>query len=224
LTGKRTGKRTGSERWWPLLAAVALVAAGCRQDMHDQPKIEPLEASAFFADGQGARPIPAGTVPRGQLREDDHRWTGKDAAGDFVDALPAGMELDRELLEHGRTRYEIFCSPCHDSTGGGLGMIVRRGFKQPPPLSEARLQGMPAGYFYDVITQGFGQMSSYAKQIPVDDRWAIVAYVRALQLSQNARLASLPEGFEADFRHALEEQAAEEEHGSEGAGDDAGGH
>ncbi len=200
-------------RVWVLAVLVALVAAGCRQDMHDQPKLQAFEASDFFADGKASRPIPAGTVPWGQLRDDTHLWQGKDEAGELVDALP--MPLTRELVERGRDRYEIFCSVCHDSTGGGRGMIVRRGFKQPPPLYEQRLKDLPAGYFFDVMTAGFGLMSSYAKQIPVEDRWAIVAYVRALQLSQSSSLAELPPALQDAFHHGLAapaEPAAEEHH------------
>ncbi len=183
-----------------VIALVCLVATGCRQDMHDQPRLEALEASSFFDNGMASRQLPAGTVPWGQLREDTHLWQGKDASGEFVDALP--MPLTRELVERGQTRYEIYCSVCHDSTGGGRGMIVRRGYKQPPPLYEQRLKDLPAGYFFDVMTAGFGLMSSYKNQIPVEDRWAIVAYVRALQLSTSA-LAELPQGVQAEFHQAL---------------------
>lgn len=179
--------------------------------MHDQPKIEPFEANAFFADGVGSRIPPAGTIARGWLREDTVLWEGKDAAGELVDTLP--MELSQELLQRGQQRFEIYCSVCHGSTGDGLGMIVRRGFKQPPPLYEQRLQEMPVGYFFDVMTNGFGLMSSYAKQVPVKDRWAIAAYIRALQLSQNAALAELPSPIQDEFHAAL--TAAESE------GDDA---
>jgi mono/diheme cytochrome c family protein len=198
-----TGKRSVA------LLAAGLALAGCRQDMHDAPRIEPLEANAFFADGMGARPIPAGTVARGMLTEDPHTFTGRDADGELVDALPAAIELDRALLVYGRERFEIYCSPCHDSTGGGRGMIVRRGFKQPPPLWEARLRQMPLGHFFDVVTRGFGVMSSYARQVPVDDRWAIVAYVRVLQASQATPYDSLS-GAEAEaLRQGLAATAAQ---------------
>jgi mono/diheme cytochrome c family protein len=203
----------GWERVGVRVFCFALLAIGCRQDMHDQPKIEPLEANAFFADGMGARPLPAGTVARGQLRDDVHLWQGKDAAGELVDSLPDGVELSRELLEHGRTRYEIFCSVCHDSTGSGRGMIVRRGFKQPPPLYQERLLAMPMGYFYDVVTNGYGLMSSYSKQLSVSERWAVVAYLRALQLSQTADLGELPGPWQEEFHAAAEAVAAE--HGDE---------
>lgn len=206
LTGK-------TQRLLMLLVAFgALLTVGCRQDMHDQPKIEPYEANAFFADGMGSRPLVAGTIARGWLKEDTVLWQGKDAAGELVETLPESVTLDRALLERGQDRYEIYCSVCHGSTGDGQGMIVRRGFKQPPPLFEERLQEMPVGYFFDVMTNGFGLMSSYTKQISVNDRWAVAAYIRALQLSQNASLAELPSSTQKDFHDAL---------AAESAGDDA---
>jgi len=201
---------------WAALVALALVALGCRQDMHDQPRLEALEESAFFVNGMASRDLPAGTVAWGHLREDTRLYEGKSESGDFIETLP--VAITRELLDRGRSRYEIYCSVCHDSTGGGRGMIVRRGFKQPPPLYEQRLRDMPAGYFYDVITHGFGLMSSYATQIPVDDRWAIVAYLRALQLSQTAVLAELPAELQEEFRHALAAPAADEHAADESEG------
>jgi mono/diheme cytochrome c family protein len=197
-----------------------MLSVGCRQDMHDQPKIEPFEENAFFADGVGSRQPPAGTVARGNLRADTHLYQGTDAAGNVLDALPASIELGEELLRHGQERYEIFCSVCHGSTGAGDGMIVRRGFKQPPPLYEDRLIAMPLGYYFDVMTNGFGVMSSYAKQVPVNDRWAIAAYIRALQLSQTAVLAELPAELGDEMRQGLEAQAAAA-HEGDGHGGDA---
>lgn len=204
------------------LAGLCLAATGCRQDMHDQPKLQPLEASTFFENGMASRPLPAGTIARGHLREDTHLWQGRDAAGDLVDRLPAEIQVTRALLERGHERYEIYCSVCHDSTGGGRGMIVRRGFKQPPPLYEQRLKDLPVGHFFDVMTAGFGLMSSYAQQLQVEDRWAIVAYIRALQLSQASLLSELPQALQDDFHAALAaekaaasepaHQAAEEHH------------
>lgn len=171
------------------LALVALVFVGCRQDMHDQAKYEAYEVSDFFADGQASRlPVP-GTVARGWLREDPHLYRGIGADGGFATTLP--MPLSRDLVERGRERYDIFCSPCHGRTGDGQGMIVQRGFKQPASLHEARLQDMPYGYFFDVMTHGFGEMSSYAAQVPVEDRWAIASYVRALQLSRQVDVTQL---------------------------------
>ncbi len=201
-------KKAPPLRFGALALMAALAALGCRQDMHDQPRLEALEKNAFFENQMASRPIPAGTVPRGLLKDDTRLYQGRDAAGDFVDALP--MALSHELVVRGQSRFEIFCSPCHDSTGGGEGMIVRRGYKQPSPLYEQRLKDMPSGYFFDVITNGFGLMSSYANQVPVEDRWAIVAYIRALQLSQNSALAELPEDLQAGFHQALADAAAAE--------------
>ena len=200
------GRRVGGGCFgpgWRILPVlwVCLVFLGCRQDMHDQPKIEPLEAHSFFADGMGSRVLPEGTVARGFLREDTRLWEGKNDDGSLVDRLP--VTLDRALVERGRERYDIYCSVCHDATGGGRGMIVRRGFKQPRPLYEQRLVEMPVGYFFDVMTNGFGLMSSYAKQVPVEDRWAIAAYIRALQVSHGSRLDELSPSLQAEFREAL---------------------
>ncbi len=171
------------------LAVLLGLLAGCRQDMHDQPKYEPLEASAFYADGRSARQLVPGTVARGQLREDRAFFAGLSEEDQFITALP--LELSVELAERGRNRYDAFCSPCHGRQGDGRGMIVRRGFKEPTSFHEARLRDTPVGYFFDVMTRGFGEMSSYAAQLSPRDRWAIVAYIRALQLSQNAPVAEL---------------------------------
>lgn len=173
-----------------LLALTALLASGCRQDMHDQPKYEPYEGSRFFANSTSARPLPPGTVARGQLREDEPYFTGYTRDDRLVRTMP--IEVGPDTLERGRATFDAFCAPCHDRAGTGRGMIVRRGFKQPPTFHQDRLRNEADGYFFDVITNGFGQMPSYAAQIPVEDRWAVVAYVRALQLSQHARLAELP--------------------------------
>ncbi|MGH7821235.1 MAG: c-type cytochrome [Candidatus Binatia bacterium] len=174
-----------------ILGTVLLLAlaAACRQDMHDTPRYEPLERSTFFGDERSARPILAGTVARGQLRDDPHLHTGK-IDGRFVDTFPFGV--DSRLLERGRDRYDIYCAPCHDRVGAGRGMVVRRGFRQPPSFHEQRLREAAVGYFFDVITNGFGVMPDYAAQIAVRDRWAIVAYLRALQLSQHATTAEVP--------------------------------
>lgn len=177
---------------WPLrlgAAGLLLLAAGCRNNMHDKHRIKPLEPSAFFADGQSARPLPAHTVARGDLRQ-GYEYTGLDAANKPVDRMP--FPVTRQVLVRGQERYNVFCSPCHDRVGNGRGMIVRRGYKQPSSFHVERLRGAPAGYFVNVMTEGFGVMPSYAPQVPVADRWAIAAYIRALQYSQNARLADLP--------------------------------
>jgi mono/diheme cytochrome c family protein len=167
----------------------ALTLLGCRQDMHDQPKYKPYRPSAFFADGREVRPLVADTVARGHLDDDALLYTGK--VGDkFANALP--FPVTAEVLHRGQERYNIYCTPCHDRTGGGGGMIVLRGYRRPPAFHIDRLRQQPAGYFFDVITHGFGVMPNYAQQIPPRDRWAIVAYVRALQLSQHAELIDVP--------------------------------
>jgi mono/diheme cytochrome c family protein len=166
--------------------------------MYDQPRYEPYEQSDFFADGMSARPVIAGTVARGELEEDEAFYTGK-SEGKFVSELP--IEVDRALLERGRERFNIYCSVCHGATGKGDGMIVQRGFRHPPSLHIPRLRDAAAGHFFDVITNGFGAMPSYAVPVPPRDRWAIVAYVRVLQLSQDAKIDDVP----ADERRRLEE-------------------
>jgi mono/diheme cytochrome c family protein len=167
--------------------------------MHDQPVLEPFEASDFFADGRGGRMPIEGTVARGALRDDEAFYTG--LAGDqFLAELP--LANTRELLERGHERFDIFCSPCHSRTGDGRGMIVRRGFKQPASFHEARLRDQPVGYYFDVMSRGFGEMSSYASLIRPADRWAIAAYIRALQLSQKVVLADL----DVEDRTAIEEK------------------
>ena len=163
--------------------------AGCRQDMHDQPKYTPLRESTFFADSQSARAPVAGTVARGQLRDDTLLYTGQDGG---EDATMFPFPVDEAVMARGRERYDIFCSPCHARTGAGDGLVVLRGYRRPPTLLDDRLRNAPVGHFFDVITNGFGAMPDYASQIKVEDRWAIVAYIRALQLSGHAALADVP--------------------------------
>ena len=171
--------------------ALALAAgAACRQDMHDQPKYIPLRASSFFADGRSVRPLPEGTVARGHLDDDAAYYTGKGPDGKFLDPLP--FPVTRAVINRGQERYNIYCAPCHDRTGNGFGMIVRRGYRRPPPYHIDRLRQVANGYLYDVITNGFGAMPDYAAQVAPADRWAIVAYIRALQLSQNAAVSDVP--------------------------------
>lgn len=170
--------------------------------MANQPKVKALAKSDFYADGLGARVPPAGTVARGWLREDRVFWTGQGPDGRFVSGIP--MPVTRELLLRGRERFDVFCSPCHSRQGNGLGMIVLRGFKQPSSFHVDRLRQQPAGYFFDVMTNGFNQMSGYASQVPAGDRWAIAAYIRVLQLSQHAAVALLADG----DRKALEKAPA----------------
>ena len=173
------------------LAAVAVTTA-CRLDMQVQPRINPMAKSTFFADQRSERPPVEGTVARGQLHEDAYLYTGK-VNGNPGEAMP--FPVTREVLDRGHERYNIFCAPCHSRVGDGNGFIPSRGFaRKPPSFHIDRLQKAPAGYFYDVITNGFGIMLDYSAQIPVKDRWSIVAYVRALQLSQNAAAGDVPAG------------------------------
>lgn len=175
---------------WGAVALILAGAVGCRQDMHDQPKYIPLRPSSFFDDGRSARPIPAGTVARGHLEADTAFYTGKDANGNYVDGFP--FAVTKEVLLRGQERYNIFCTPCHDRTGTGNGIVVRRGFRHPPSYHIDRLRQAPNGYIFDVITNGFGAMQDYSAQVAPADRWAIIAYERALQLSENATLADVP--------------------------------
>ena len=172
-------------------AACMPFMAGCRQDMADQPKNTPLSPSTFFADGRSERPLIDNTVPRGSLA-DDPLFIPKDS-----NAFP--LPLTMELLDRGQERYKIFCTPCHGLQGDGNGMVVMRGMKRPPTYHQPRLREVPNGYLFDVITNGFGAMQGYSAQIPPADRWAIVAYVRALQLSRNAPVSDLP----AELRQKL---------------------
>lgn len=171
------------------VASLGLVSTACRQDMHDQPKYKSQGVSKFFADGRNQRPKVPNTVARGQLNEDDHYYRGK------VDGKPAEtfpMQVTAAMLSRGRERYAIYCTPCHSPQGDGNGMAVQRGMKRPPSYQDPRLMKSPPGYFFDVITNGFGAMYDYADRIPVEDRWAIVAYVQVLQSSQNVALKDLP--------------------------------
>jgi mono/diheme cytochrome c family protein len=168
--------------------AVLLFAAGCRQEMYDQPKYKPLEKSDFFPDQRASRQLLEGTVARGTL---DAANPAGLAPGPEAKATTLPMPLTRELLARGRERFEIFCTPCHDRTGSGQGMVIRRGYRPPPSLHIERLRDAPVGQIYDTITRGLGAMPDYAQQIPPADRWAIAAYVKALQLSQHAALGDL---------------------------------
>jgi Cytochrome C oxidase, cbb3-type, subunit III len=157
--------------------------------MADQPSYRPLAKSTFFGDDRSARPLVPGTVARGYLRADERLYAGK-SGGELVTALPVPLTL--ELLARGQDRFNIFCSPCHDRIGNGGGMVVQRGYRRPPSFHIDRLREAPIGQFFDVITKGFGAMPDYAAEVPPADRWAIAAYIRALQLSQNATLADVP--------------------------------
>jgi hypothetical protein len=172
-----------------ILVLGALVGAGCRQDMHDQPRYKPLASTEAFPDGRASRSPVAGTVARGDLREDSLLHTGR-KDGKLAREFPMPVTMD--LMRRGQDRYDIFCSPCHDRLGSGRGMVVRRGLSQPPSFHIDRLRAVEHGYLFDVITNGFGRMSGYAAAVPANDRWAIVAYVRALQYSQQARQSEVP--------------------------------
>jgi hypothetical protein len=175
-------------------AACLFLTAGCRylrQDMANQPKNKPLSPSSFFDDGRSERPLVENTVAHGAIA-DDALFVPKDSNN-----FP--LPVNRELLDRGEERYKIFCSPCHGLQGDGNGMVAIRGMKHPPSYHQDRLRQAPNGYFYDNITNGFGAMLGYSAQIPPRDRWAIIAYIRALQLSRNAKVGDLP----ADLREKL---------------------
>jgi mono/diheme cytochrome c family protein len=185
-----------------LLSALCLLAAGCRRDMQDQPKAKSYRENSFYKDGSASRPLVEGTVPRGYLKEDRAFFFGKKLTvaelsteqsaarqtstlyPDDVDTFP--IAITKEALDRGQERYNIYCSVCHGMTGYGDGIVARRGFNRPSPASyhQDRLRQAPVGHFFDVMTNGWGAMPSYASQIPVEDRWKIIAYIRALQLSQ----------------------------------------
>lgn len=170
-------------------AVVLLFAGGCRQDMHDQPKYIPLRQTDFYASSRSERPLVRGTVARGQLREDTLLYTGMEN-GHEANEFP--YPVTEAMVKRGQDRFNIYCSPCHGRTGRGDGMIVRRGFHKPPSYFEARLMNAPVGHFFDVITNGFGAMQDYKAQVAVRDRWAIAAYIRALQLSEHATIDDVP--------------------------------
>ncbi len=176
------------------LSVVLFVATGCSsnltlQKMGTQPRYEPLAPSDFFPDGQSARPLVPSAVARGHPQDDPLLFTGK--VGN-QDATVFPFAITRDVLARGQDRFNIYCAPCHGQTGGGNGMIVQRGFSPPPTFHQDRLRNAPVGHFFDVMTNGSGSMPSYATQIPVVDRWAIIAYIRALQLSQNATIDDVP--------------------------------
>jgi hypothetical protein len=175
----------------PALLALVAFTAGCRLDMHLQPYYRPLAKSDFFNDDRSARLPVEGTVARGDLRDDTYLYTGKigNALGDYMP-----FPVTKEVLERGRERFNITCTPCHGRVGDGNGFIPTRGFRQPPSFHIDRLRKAPIAYFFDVDTNGFGVMPDYAAQVAVRDRWCIAAYIRALQLSQNAASGDIPTG------------------------------
>ncbi len=174
--------------WFPL---AALAAAACSPNMREQPRYNPLSASGLFQDGRSARPPVDGTVARGQLRRDEPFYTGKQN-GAPIDKIP--FPVTRQVLQRGHERFDVYCSPCHGRVGDGQGMVVQRGFQTPPSYHVERLREAPDGHFFDVMTNGFGVMASYASRVSPADRWAITAYIRALQLSQAATIDDVPAG------------------------------
>ena len=197
LSKRASLSETRGPRRFRLAAALIAVAAvmltmACRLDMHVQPRQNPLSYSDFYADHRSARPPVEGTVARGQLNADTYFYTGK-IGNNPGDEMP--FPVTKEVLERGRERYDIYCAPCHSRVGDGNGVVPSRGFaRKPPSYHIPRLEKAPLGYFYDVMTNGFGIMPDYAAQITAEDRWNVVAYIRALQLSQNATTADVPEG------------------------------
>ena len=212
---------------FPKALATALLALlvslfACRQDMHDQPRLEPLEGNPFFADGRSARPQVPGTIARGQLQTDKHFFAGRSmekgpepalfpvteeelertlvrlAGGRLADTFP--FPVNRDMIDRGRARFEVFCSPCHGRLGDGGGIVVARGFRRPPAYHIDRLREAPVGHFFDVITRGLGAMTDFSDRVPPSERWAIVAYIRALQLSQHAPLPDLPARVREEFQ------------------------
>ena len=210
--GPGKARRIAGHRRLAFLCVVALLSISCRQDMHDQPRYEPLEASGFFDDGAASRTFVEGTVARGHLREDVGYYSGVDESGAFVAEFP--VDVDLAMLERGRNRYDAFCAPCHDRAGEGRGMIVQRGYKQPASFHDPRLVEAQPGYFVNVIGNGFGQMSSYASMLEPADRWAVAAYVKALQLSRRVPAELLSDEDRARLAGAPAESgvAAEEGH------------
>jgi len=172
-----------------LIAAISTcLLAACRPDMANQPRAKPLSQSDFFSDGTSARQPPANTIPQTDARDNAPFYTGL-TNGTYITQLP--VKLTPDLLARGRNRFEAMCSECHDRTGSGNGMVVQRGFPQPPSFHVERLRNAPIGHFYDVITNGYGVMYSYATRVDPEDRWAIAAYIRALQLSHHAKPSDL---------------------------------
>jgi mono/diheme cytochrome c family protein len=188
LRGGKRIQRSGIRFAAILLAALAF--GGCRQDMQDQPKFIPLRPSNFFGDGRSERPLIDGTIARGHLDDDLALYTGKGPDGKPLDTFP--FPVTKDVVARGQDRFNIYCSPCHGRTGYGDGMVVRRGYRHPPSYHTDQIRKLANGYIFDVITNGFGAMPDYAAQVPVRDRWAIVSYVRALQLSENATVNDVP--------------------------------
>ena len=187
--GERRGPARGRTPAFLCLLLSGLAVAGCRRDMFIQPKSDPLAASHFFSDGADSRPLPPHTVARGDGENDRVFYTGM-AGTNLVTTFP--FPITRAILERGRQRFEINCAPCHGETGEGNGIVVQRGFPAPPSYHIDRLRDAPVGHFFDVMTHGYGAMYPQAERVTPEDRWAIAAYIRALQLSRHASLADVP--------------------------------
>jgi len=185
--------------WGALAVFAVLLLAGCREDMHNQPKFIPLRENTFYPDDRSARPILEGTVARGQLQDDPLLYTGK-VDGKEADQFP--FPITAQDLARGQERFNIYCSPCHSQLGDGNGMIVQRGFKHPPAYFEPRLIKAPVGHFFNVMTNGWGAMADYSSQVPIADRWRIAAYIRALQLAHTAKQGDVPAGQQVSTQQA----------------------
>jgi len=177
-----------------------LMMAGCRQDMQDQPKFIPQRGTTFFADGRSARPQVANTVARNQMHTDEYFYTGIEN-GKEGDGLP--IALTPSVMQRGQERYNIYCTPCHSRVGNGAGMIVQRGYRPAGNYSQPFLMNAPLGHFFAVMTNGYGAMPDYASQLNPEDRWAVAAYIRALQLSQNAKASDVPAGAHVEDLHSI---------------------
>jgi mono/diheme cytochrome c family protein len=217
LVTSRYRVRPGTSGAW-MVFLVGVLCVGCQQEMAKQPKYLPLEGSRFFADGRSARPPVAGTVARGQFQDDPQFFQGlvtadpdspsavaaaTEAKPNYADTFP--FPVNRDVLERGKERFTIYCAVCHGALGYGNGIVVQRGFTPPPSYHIDRLRAAPVGYLFRVVSQGLGSMPDYAEQIPPPDRWAIIAYVRALQLSQHAPLKELPQSEQTAALTALEQ-------------------
>ena len=187
------------------IAALLLALTGCGRNMYEQAKYQEDEPSSFFADGTSSRPLVEGTVSRSRGAIAEVFFTGQNENG-FVTEVP--MDVTEAVLKRGQERFNIYCSPCHNYSGNGEGMIVQKGFVQPTSFHDPRLRASPVGYFFNAITNGFGRMYSYASRVPPEDRWAIAAYIKTLQYSQNAPVADLPENLRQQLSQAAADQPA----------------
>ena len=185
--------REGVMRKFAAVAGMAgtLLLAGCRQDMHNQPKFYPQRGTTLYADGRSVRPQVENTIARGQLHEDAYCYTGLVNGAEGA-TMPFPVTID--VLARGQERYNVYCTPCHSRVGNGVGMIVQRGYSKAGNFHTVRLNSAPLGHFFNVITNGYGSMPDYASQLTPEDRWAVVAYIKALQLSQNAQAGDVPAG------------------------------